>query len=296
MAIKVPGSLGALQYITESTYGTTPTSTDFSYFGFMSNMQETGGGEEEGQIGDGSRIFETVLHKIRSAGFDATLSMFRDSGSEYYLKSLVGTAYAPTADLPSFSSFMKIDRDEYVMFTGCKIDTLVLASEGVGSKVTARLTVKALKHLPHQTSKAGYGSLGEENSGPTTKTPVIYDAYPTTSLSGNGATIPAKSFQYTISNNLEEEEGIISGEALAAGSGLVPGECNIELEYTLLSKSFYWDNLKLAGTDGITITHVIGEHTYMFTNCYIVTDDHPSRAQSSYDETVRFKAGGLTVS
>jgi len=295
MGIKTPGSLGGLQYLQESAYGTTPTGVDFGYFGFMNNMQETGNGSEEELIADGSRIFGSVLHRVRSAGFDATVSLFRDQGT-WTWKDILTFAYSPTQDLRSFSALMKIDYNEYVMFTGCKMDKLVLSAESVGSKVLAKVSAKALEHLTHQSSKAGFGpSLGNENAGPSPKVPVIYDAYPQMTVGGNTAQIWAKSFSISIGNSLEEKEGIVSNKALAAGNGLLPGLCNVELEYTLLSKNADWDNLKLAGTDGITIVQTIGAHTLTFSNCYIVTDDHPSRAQSSYDETVRFKAGSMTV-
>lgn len=295
MGIKTPGSLGGLQYLQESAYGTTPTGVDFGYFGFMNSMQETGNGNEEEQIADGSRIFGSVLHRMRSAGFDATVSLFRDQGT-WTWKDLIAFAYSPTQDLRSFSALMKIDYNEYVMFTGCKVDQLVLSAESVGSKVLAKVSAKALEHLTHQSSKAGFGSsLGNENTGPSPKIPIIYDAYPQMTVEGTTSQIWAKSFSISIGNALEEKEGIVSGKALAAGNGLVPGLCNVELEYTLLSKNADWDNLKLAGTDGITIVQTIGAHTLTFSNCYIVTDDHPSRTQSSYDETVRFKAGSMTV-
>jgi len=293
MAIKTPGSLGALQYVVESTYGTTP-STALSYIGFMNTMQESGGSDEEEQLKDGSRIFDTVLHRVKSAGFSAKLSMFRDQSTNYYLKSLVNMAYAPNADLTSFSALMKIAQGEYAAFQGCKIDTLAIGADRVGDKVTADVTVKALKALDHSGTKpTGWGN---ENTGPTTKTPIIYDAYASATINGNAKTINARSFRYTISNNLEEKEGIMSGTAYAAGNGLVPGVTEVELEYSLLSADSEWDNLKLAHADGITITHTIGAHTYTFSNCYIITEDHPSRSQSSYDETVRFKAGSMSVS
>jgi len=295
MGIKTPGSLGGLQYLLEQTYGTTPTGVGFGYFGFMNSMQETGNGNEEELIADGSRIFDSVIHRMRSAGFDATVNLFRDQGT-WTWKDILGFAYSPTQDPPSFSALMKIDYNEYVMFTGCKMDKLVLSAESVGSKVLAKASVKALEHLTHQTSKAGYGaSLGNENPGPSPKTPVIYDAYPQMTVGGTTSQIWARSFSISISNALEEKEGIVSNKALAAGNGLLPGMCNVELEYSLLSKNADWDNRKLAGTDGITIVQVIGGHTLTFSNCYIVTDDHPSRSQSSYDETVRFKAGSMTV-
>ena len=293
MAIKTPGSLGALQYVAESTYGTTP-GTALSYFGFMNSMQESGGSDEEEQLKDGSRIYDTVIHRIKSAGFSAKLSMFRDQSTTYYLKNLVNQAYAPAADLGSFSALMKIAQGEYAAYQGCKIDSLAIGADRVGDKVTADVTVKALKALDHSASKpSGWGT---ESTGPTTKTPIIYDAYAVGTIGGSSKTINARSFKYTISNNLEEKEGIVSSVAYAAGNGLVPGVTEVELEYSLLSADYYWDNLKLNHADGITITHVIGAHTYTFGNCYIMTDDHPSRSQSSYDETVRFKAGSLSVS
>ena len=293
MAIKTPGSLGALQYVAESTYGTTP-STALSYFGFMNTMQESGDSDEEEQLQDGSRIFQTVIHRVKSAGFTANLTMFRDENSVTFLKNLVTKAYGPTADLGSFSALMKIGQGEYAALQGCKIDTLEVGADRVGDKVTASVTVKALRALDHSASKpSGWGS---ENAGPTNKIPIIYDAYATATINGNSKTINAKSFKFSINNSLEEQEGIVNGVAYTAGNGLVPGVTSVELEYSLVSADSYWDNLKLNHADGITIVQVIGAHTYTFANCYIVTEDHPSRAQSSYDETVRFKAGSLTVS
>ena len=292
MAVKTPGSLGALQYVAEASYGTTPN-TALSYFGHMLTMAEDGSTDEEEIVQDGSRIFGAVLHRAVSAGFTAKLTMFRDQGTTYYLKNLVNQAYGPTADLGSFSALMKLASDEYVLFHGCKIDKLVIGADRVGDKVTADVTVKALKQDAHTSSKPT--PPGSESTGPTTKVPIIYDAYPTATIGGSSKTVEAKSFSISISNNLSEQEGIVSGVAYTAGNGIVPGETEVELEYKLLSKDSYWDNLKLSHGDGITIVQVIGGHTYTFSNCYIVTGDHPSREQSTYDETVRFRAGSLTV-
>ena len=300
MAIKVPGSLGGLQYVNEATYGTTPTSTAFNYAGFMESMQGSGNNGEEEQLQDGSRIFDKVIRTQKSAGYDADISLFA-SASGYVWTAFLALANNPSGDLGSFTTLMKLASDEYVRFRGCKIDTFQLKAGKVGGKVTASVGVKAMVQDPHGVSKAAIGSMGAENSGPANKVPITYNAYPTTSLEGSAASIPAKSFSYKISNSLKEEEGIVSGVAYAAGTALVPEKMDIELEYTLTSQNSVWDNLKLQDTSaststGFTVTHLIGGKTLTFTNCYVISEDHPSRSQETYVETLRIKAGALTVS
>lgn len=310
MAVKVPGSLGGLQYIQEAVYGTTPSNTDFGYFGFMNTMQGSGNGGEEEQLADGSRIFDTVIYTQRSAGFDAVLSLFKDGtdslGDAWYWKTILTFAYNAAGDLPSFSALMKIASDQFVLFRGCKIDSLELSSEDVGDKVTAKVSAKALVQMPQQATAAATGTaigvtLGSENAGPTSKAPITFNAYPTMTRNGVSTAIPARSFRISISNSLEEEEGIVDGVAYAAGAGLVPQGCEVELEYEVLSSSSVWDNLKANASTSdyatypITITHVIGGRTLTFTGCYIDTDDHPSRSQGTYTETIRFHAKAMTV-
>lgn len=310
MAVKVPGSLGGLQYIAENTFGVTPGSTDFGYFGFMNTMSGTGGAEIDEQLADGSRIFDVPVHTVRSAGFDTTLSLYRDGTDSlddpWYWRTILTYAYNAAGDIPSFTALMKLASDQYVMYRGCKIDTLELSAEGVGDKITARVSAKALLQMDQQASVAALGTdmgvtLGNENAGPVSKIPITFNAYPTMTRAGATASIPARNFRISIQNHLEEAEGIVSGKAYTAGEGLLPQECDIELEYEVLSISAEWDNLKLdADTDTwasnpVTITHTIGSRTFTFTGCYIMTDDHPSRSQGTYTETIRFKAKAMSV-
>ena len=293
MAIKVPGSLGGLQIVEESTYGTTPTATDFTYIGYMESMQATNGNNEAEQQADGSRTFDDVVFGAQSASFTADLSLFRNA-TGYDWKKIVDLAPGSSSDVPSFTSLMKIASDQYVMLKGCKVDKLTLASAGVGQKVTAKVECKAMQLLPGQSSKAGFGTLGDENDGPA-KNAIIYNAYPTTSLSGEAATVPSSKFSITIGNGLVEKEGIVSGTALSAGQGLVPDKTDISIEYTIMSVSKVWDNLKVGKTKGFTVTQVIGGYSFVFTGCYLPGDDLPSRSQSTYDETIRIKASGVTI-
>ena len=304
MAVKTPGSLGALQYIIENTFGTTPGNTDFEYAGFMNTMSGNGNAGEEEQYAEGSRIFDTVLYTQRSAGFSANVSLYRDDTAAGYLwKDIVALAYDPENDLDSFTALMRIAADEWVAYTGCKVDTLELSASGVGDKITAALGVKAMRQIPTQASVTAVATalgvtLGDTSTGPSSKRPITYSSYPVATIGGASVTIPSRSFSVKINNHLEEEPGIVGGNAYAAGEGLVPQLCDVELEYDLLSTGAYWDNLKATednDTPLFSITHVIGGRTFTSGKCYVDTEDHPSRAQSTYTETVRIHAGSMTV-
>lgn len=290
MAVKTPGSLGALNYVQENAYGTTPTTPTMKYGGFMITMNGSGDGGEEEQFVEGSRIFDKVLFTQRSAGFTAQVSLYRDdSTASYYWKDLIALAYNPSGDIPSFTAMMRIAADEWVVYRGCKVDSLKIASDDVGNKVTATINVKAKMQAPI-VSAAPYTA----NTGPSSKVPITFNAYP---VMGSD-TLPARSFSITIENHLEEEQGISDGVAYTAGEGLVPQITNVELEYELLHTSAAIDNLKVNennSTAMLTITHAFGGRTLTFGNCYLSTDDHPSRTQGTYTQTVRFHAGSVTV-
>jgi len=293
MAIKVPGSLGGLQIVEESTYGVTPTDVDFTYLGFMETMQATNNNNEAEQQADGSRTYDDVVFGAQSASLSADLSLFRNAEG-YDWKKVVDLTLGTDDDVPSFTSLMKVASDQYVMMKGCKMDRLTLASAGVGQKVTAKTEIKAMQLLPEKSSKAGFGTLGDEDEGPA-KNAIIYNAYPTTSLTGEASTIPSSKFSISIGNSLTEKEGIVGGVALAAGQGLVPDKTEIAIEYTIMSVSRVWDDLKVGKTKDFIVTQVIGGYRFVFRGCYLPGNDLPSRSQSTYDETITIKASSVTV-
>lgn len=294
MAIKVPGSLGGLQYLTEQSYGITPTGVDFSYLGFFDTFKGTGGPKIEENTADGSRAYATITDTIRDASYTGTLALYRITDA-YDWAEILDMVYNPTGDIPSFTTLVKYASDQYGMFKGCKFDSVTIKANSVGEAITADVDVKAMSSLLQQSTKAAFGpTLGDENEGPDKNT-IVYNAYPTSTLTGEGATIKAKSFSIKVSNGLKPQEGIVDGVAYAAGNGQIPDKQEIEIEYTVTSVSKYWDNLKASVTDGFSITHVIGGHTLLFSGCYLVPDEHPSRSQTTYDETIRIRANSMAV-
>ncbi|MDY0237190.1 MAG: hypothetical protein RBR71_14290 [Gudongella sp.] len=294
MAIKVPGSLGGLQIAEESTYGVSPA-TDFDYIGFMRTMNATNGFDPEELQADGKRGYAAVNFGAQTAGITADMSIFRRSGSYDWRRALqlaMGASTGSTDDIASFTTLMRIARDQYVLAKGCKMDKLTLSSEGVGQQIRAKAEIKCMKLLPEQSSKAGFGTLGDEATVPE-MLPMTYNAYPTSTIPG-ASTIPSSKFTLTISNGLKAKEGIVDGVPLAAGSGLVPDKCEISLELTVMSSSSFWDNMKLAKTSGFSVSLIIDGVTITLQGCYLPGDDLPSRSQSEYDETITIKANDLT--
>lgn len=290
MAIKVPGSLGGLQIAEESIYGI-PPATDFEYMGFMRTMNATNGFDPEELQADGKRGYAAVNFGAQTAGISTDMSIFRKSGSYDWTRALelaIGSSTGATDDVASFTSLMRIARDQYVLAKGCKMDKLTLSAEGVGQQIRAKADIKCMQLLPEQDTKEGFGTLGNEAEVPT-MIPMTYNAYPTSTIPG-ASTIPSSKFALSISNGLKAKEGIVNGVPLAAGSGLVPDKCEISLELSVMSTSSFWDNLKLAKTSGFSVSLVIDGVTITLLGCYLPGDDLPSRSQSEYDETITIKA------
>ena len=299
MAIKVPGALRGLQYVKETVYGVTP-STDFSYFGFMDALQDNPNNNWEEQQADGKRSYDEVEIGAREYGFDTTLNIFRDAQgydwSEILQYAVGSSVNGITDDLPSFSALMQVSRDQFVLAKGCKIDSLTVAADGVGSPITARANIKAQYIPKQQASPSQFGNLGRQNEGPPKNT-LTYNRYPTSNLPGM-AMIPTKNFEISITNNLQPQEGIVEmgGEyfPLTAGQGLIPDTTEFEIQFEVVSTSAYWDNLKTEGTKDFTISQQIGNNKLTFHKCYLPGDDQPARSQSVYDEQITIKAADLT--
>lgn len=290
MGIKVPGSLGGLQYIEEESYGVLP-STDLKYLGFFNTMKDTSDRAVITMQADGNRSFDTSADGIRSAGYSGNIALFKIE-SPYDWTNVLTLANNPSGDLPSFSTLVKLASDQYVLYNGCKMDSVTLKADAPGSPISADVTVRAMRLNPQQSTRTGYAGIGAEATGPTKDT-IIYNAYPTTNIEGV-ASIPAKSFSVTVSNNLSAQEGIVSNVALSAGNGLIPGKCEISAEFTVVSKDMDWDNRKLAGQHGFNISMTITGHTITLSGCTLEYEG-TSRSQGTYDETIKVKAKTLTV-
>lgn len=294
MAIKVPGSLGGMQIAEESAYGVPPI-TDFEYLGFMRTMNASNGFDPEELQADGKRGFGAVNFGAQTASISTELSIFRRTDGYDWTKTLdlaVGATDGAAEDIPSFTTLMRIARDQYVMATGCKLDKLTLSAEGVGQQVRAKAEVKCMQMLPQESSKEGFGAIGDEAEVPP-MLPMIYNAYPTSTIQG-AETIPSSDFTLTISNDLKAKEGIVDGVPLSAGSGLVPDKCEIVLELTIMSTSSFWDDLKLSRTSGFSVFLVIDGVTITLHDCYLPGDDLPSRSQGDYDETITIRASDIS--
>lgn len=290
MGIKTAGALKALQFVKETTFGTTP-STQLSYGGKLASFDHTNTHEIETVVADGARTTEIVTFGKQSAGFSAELGLYRDSGAyswTQWLELALGDSGETRGDIDSFSAYVEASPDQHYLFRGSKIDTLTLNATAVGSPLTANLSAVSMQQTMAET-KAGV--LTNAAATVPALNPVTHSAYPLYVNGSTSITIPAMSYSITITNALTSKEGIVNGMALAAGSAIIPdGALDIRLEYTVVSTSLMWDRLKLAETDGFTIRHSIGGYTLTFEDCWLPGDDFPSRSQSVYDETITIQA------
>lgn len=297
MAIKTPGALGAIEYIEEREYGIVPEPAYMKYLGFMISCHPSGDPGAEEHINDGSRLPSEATFNAHTAGLSLELGLYNDYEDYTWTRAIflaMGNLAKIEDELPSWSAIMKFASDQYGLITGAVMDSLTLSTEGVGKKITAKAEVKGKKLWEQKPNVTDYGSIALEDAPPLH--PITYNAYPTTDLHG-AETIPAHKFTYKISNSLTPQEGIDSdGSCYAAGNGLIPGQAGIELEYEITSSSALWDNLKLAGTSGFTVQHVIGGHRFTFSNCHLPGTDQPNRNQTVYNETITIKCnGGLVI-
>lgn len=296
MGYKTAGALKALQYITETTFGTTP-STQLAYGGKLASLDTTNSHEIETVVGDGTRAVELVTWGRQTCGFTAELGIYRDSGAyswTQWLELALGASGEDRLDIDSFSAYVEASPDQHYMWQGSKIDSLALAATNVGSAVTATVTaVSMLQSLAETKAEL----LSNAAATIPALNPVTHNAYPIYVNGSTSITIPATSYTITISNALTSIEGIVDGTALSAGSGIIPdGALDIRLDYTVPSTSLVWDRLKYAETEGFSITHRIGGYDLTFEDCWLPGDDMPSRSQAVYDESIGIQARDVSWS
>lgn len=297
MAIKTPGALGAIEYINENDYGVTPEPAAMKYLGFMISCHANGDPGAEEHIIDGSRLPGEATFNAHTAGLSLELGLYGDY-ENYQWANIIALAMGSRSGIqdaiPSFTAIMKFASDQYGMITGAAIDSLTLSTEGVGKKITAKAEIKGKKLWEQKATVEEYGHITLEDAPPLH--PITYNAYPTTNISGIPI-IPAHKFTYKITNGLTPQEGIDSdGSCYAAGNGLIPGQASIELEYEITSTDKLWDNLKMAGTSGFNVEHIIGGHKFTFSNCHLPGTDQPNRSQTVYNETITIRCnGGLVI-
>lgn len=296
MAVKTPGSLAGLQIVKETNYGVTPTSS-FIYGGRMRTLEMTHDPHPEEMESDKSRERGDVIFTAEDFGFSAELSIFRE-GSVYKWTELfeltLGSLNGPTDDIPSFSTVLQVAKDQYFLAKGCKMNSLELSASKVGSQMYANIDVISMLITNAKGTLGELGTLGTPAVKPS-EPPITYARYPTCNLP-NMATIPARSWNLKINNNLERKEGFVDQKALTAGVGSIPGEAiSIELTMDILSTSSFWDNLKLNLTKGFNVTLYVHNRPVELIDCYLPSNDLPSRSHTPYDETITIRARSIKV-
>lgn len=294
MGIKTAGALKALQYIKETTYGIVPAG-QLLYGGKLQGLDAINNYDLTAYGSDGSRTTSIVTYGKRESGFKAELGIYRDSGAYSWTDLLELTLGEPSGirgDIESFSTLVEASPDQYYLYRGCKVNSLSLAGTGVGAPVMASVDVLSMICDEPKATKAEL--MTNIDASIPALNPVTHNTYPICSLSG-GITIPAMSYNITISNNLVQKEGIVNGKALKAGSLMYPGDLlGIQLEYTVPSTSLMWDRLKMSETSDFSVTQAIGGYNVIFGGCWMPGSDLPSRSQTDYDETLTVNASNMT--
>ncbi len=186
MAVVAHGRyLGAVEYITETTYGTTPTGPAMQWVGYVQSFRNTGKvlSEDIKYLKDNSYTTgRPDSHKNVQTGEDVSFEIeyipqvgrFWQAGATANPTLFTGAFttdttpdYTPTDTLPSFS-VVAIDKNtdtgkEFNVYTGCLVQDMTLSVE-VGTAMRCRATCLGNALTPTTTDFIGAGSHASEDS------------------------------------------------------------------------------------------------------------------------------------
>lgn len=285
MSMRSKGDLCGFTIINETAYGTKGSTKTFG--GVLSSLETPSDETIEYDQACGSRQWANMVRTMENYGWKADFTMPSGTASNwtqwftFALGALNGTI---SNDLDSFSALFRIASNEHMESNGCKVNSLVMSADAMGSPIKFSVDAMAKKN----TFATGQGS-------PVTRpstAPITYS----TLWTRNGTAIPAKSWSLNITNSLVGDPGIDSGGyGLAAGTGSAPGgQADITLDLTITSTDSTYDLLKQGNATSDTLVLTMDGYTVTCADCYLKSD-YPTRSQAPYDETLSYIVKSVTV-
>jgi len=153
---RTTGDLYGYTVVEEEEYGVKSTSGVSEYAGTLISLDTTGGREYEEDLAEGSFKRDSAVGVSISAGYKATYKLHTSSDWESCIKRVVGDigGIGTLRDIPSYTTSIRVASDEYLSWTGCKVDTLSLKSGAIGALIEASATVSAQYMAPPSSSLA----------------------------------------------------------------------------------------------------------------------------------------------
>lgn len=302
-AVRTKGSLCRFAVADESVYGTFNAAAAVRYAGTLISMDTTDDASREDDPGECTYVRAGSYVTGRDFGYKAVFRHPSSSGWQNWMTMALGTlgGLGTVRDITPFTTRIRVAADEVLAWCGCKVDSLAVASKNPGSMLEFTATVKAQYLCAPSAGDAFTDASGTSFTFAPADRPDHAPITDSTSLyySADGGTTwvscDAKTWTVTVSRSLESDPAAVNGHALNAGLGLTPQTCDIKLMFTLLSKSSFWDTLKLIDTTELQFKKVIDGYTVLLTGCTLDAGDMPSRSQSTYDETVNVTASDISV-
>lgn len=276
---------------TESEYGTAVPTTAH---GRLKTLSDKTSDESEKYIVCGSRVSSSGTI-IRTTGYSANMTL--RSGD---LAAWLALGYTTEAELPSYTTEVKVGPQEWHLWKGCTVNTMTLSASQIGGAVTLTTEAVAQWHTSKDETD-GYSdeklqtiTLANPTAGSTTSLPVAYNSFPTVTDVSGTEIVPAKSWSLSINNSLTSLPASGTYIAMSAGQGAYPTDLDISFSMTIASQigrkfDRYRENAQV-----ITAKVVVDGKTLTIKGT--VDSAGPDRnSESGYDETITLKNCTLTV-
>lgn len=281
----------------ETVYGQVDTGGTSEYGGTLQTMTTSDTETTEAQIKCGSIVTEEPYTVSTATGFSATFNHKRGQGWERWIELANGGLDGVKSIAPSFDAEFRVAPDEYHLLTGCRVDTLSIAGQGIGQALLFSVSAVARWHTMTPFEDSDGTSLTMDPASVPSGAPLTYNFPWEYSTGGAQFTrIPAKSFNLSIARSLQSEPGLSEdgGYQLEAGGDSVAQSSEIKLELTVTSSGPEWDRLRLALQKGMTFRAVMDGRTVTLSGCSI-DPAGPQRTQGTYDETITITATDMVV-
>ena len=302
MTARTKGDLRGFTIRDELTYGTFNASGTSTYGGVAQSLDPSGGKSFSDDVTDGSFKFATPVVTGLGAGFKIKFRYPVSSGWQTWVTRAIGalTGIGALRDITPFSTVFKVASDELLSWTGCKVDSLVISSSKIGDLLDFSATILARYGTESATTAFVNADGTSYTFGEATRPSYapISDNTPWQYSTDEGDTWQScdhKTWELSITRGLQADAANVNGLPLDAGLSLIPTKCEVQLKFTQLSKSAIWDELKFDGPIDLQFKKVMDTKTILLTGCYLLPDNHPSRSQSPYDETIVASVQDITV-
>lgn len=308
----VPGELKPFYGKKETVYGQTPTaSLDFLGEAIDATLkidphQTKDTWSDSRAYAPKSCVFEDEQAALQlsaqmhasTAGYD-----WRDGLVEMALGAMTGTS--PLGRLPSYSLLVELTQGSNVgqyLFNGCKVKNLTIDVPNQGARPTfaAEVWARHARKVGADRVVTGLQSLtlGANEAVPTSA--ILQWKAPMTLVAGSSRTIYPQSWKLKVENNLQREQGGITGadsQNYAVARALHEGKLDIDFECDLYLEDLVIVDEMLANQAITSLSTSIGGNTLTLSNGHYKVDSGswPTFRQDVLKHTVKLMFTGVSI-